>query len=133
MANPSFDKIKPPLPKEEIDAVLKPDDDQESFNSAQDFAALEAEDKHKHELEKLAGLEQDRLQRKEYAGKIFWLVCAWLFVLSLMILLAGCAIIRLSDAVMITLISGASINIIGLMVIVANYLFPRPQCRNCST
>ena len=75
--------------------------------------------------EKLEGLRQDRQQRKEYAGKIFYLVCAWLGVLALAMLLTGFRCMALSDAVLIALTGGATISIIGLMVIVANYLFPK--------
>ena len=89
-------------------------------------ANYEAEDKHnKHEVERLAGLAQDREQRKEYAGKIFNLVCGWLIALIAVICLAGAQCLNLSDSVLIALITGASVNIIGLMVIVTNYLFPK--------
>lgn len=82
-------------------------------------------DKHNHAQERLKDSQQNRAQRKEYANKIFWLVCAWLSVLTFIVCMTGMVYFNLSDTVLVALISGASINIIGLMVIVANYLFPK--------
>ena len=84
-----------------------------------------AEDQHNYEVERLRSLEQDREQRKKYAGRIFWLVCAWLLALVAILSCVGTSLYALSDAVLVGLITGASVNIIALMVIVANYLFPK--------
>ena len=75
--------------------------------------------------EQLKDSQQNREQRKEYAGKIFYLVAGWLVSLIAIIVMAGFKWLALSDAVIISLITGATVNIIGLMVIVANYLFPK--------
>jgi len=73
------------------------------------------------------GLKQDIGERKSYANKIFWLVCGWLGIVLLLVALSGAngIGIAISDAVLISLVSGVSVNIIALFAIVANYLFPR--------
>lgn len=102
-------------------------DDEDTVNISKEHIANE--DKRDKEeqilIERLKDSQQNREQRKQYANKIFWLVCAWLVVLVIIVGQAGCGRLILSDSVLIALISGASINIIGLMVIVANYLFPK--------
>lgn len=78
--------------------------------------------------ESIKGKAQDRKQRKSFASKIYWLTIAWLCVIGFMLIFQGflgpLGCFHLSDRVLITLISGASINIIGLMAIVIRYLFP---------
>ena len=84
--------------------------------------------------ETLKDRQQDRAQRKEFAGKIYWLVAFWLGGVGVILLLSGwqhsawfpyCRPFQLSDGVLMTLIGGTSASVIGLMVIVANYLFPK--------
>jgi uncharacterized membrane protein YdbT with pleckstrin-like domain len=100
-------------------------DDLDSVEQTRAHLHREAQTRQEQEAEKLAGLKQDREQRKEFAGKIFWLVCSWLAGLIVLLLLSGLQCVSLSDQVLMALIGGASVNIIGLMVIVANYLFPK--------
>lgn len=111
---------------------LAPDISQEEQGRPSDETAFR--DLHKKSLEEdLKGKEQDRTQRKEFAAKIFWLVVGWLTCLVVILLFQGWGIplafvgggrFSLPDNVLIALITGASINIIGLMAIVIRYLFP---------
>lgn len=83
---------------------------------------------HRETKENLKGRTQDRKQRKSFAGKIYRLTLAWLAVIVVILFCQGIGDVhgwfRLSDSVLIALVSGASVNIIGLMAIVIRYLFP---------
>ncbi len=75
----------------------------------------------------LADLLQARGERKKYADRLFWLVACWLAVIGAMVLFSGFAVFsfQLSDLVLSTLIGATTASVLGLFVIVANYLFPR--------
>lgn len=100
------------------------------------------------EEEKVKVLQQDRVERQKYARYLFQLICIWLLGIYSIILLHGfngsilsvrtddIPVIRrvrvvprfeLSDAVLLALIGGTTINVLGLFVIVANYLFTPPK------
>lgn len=110
-------------PPQESDCGCETDDD--TAKIAKKHTRNEIERERKEAEEGIADSQQNRAQRKEYAGKIFWLVCAWLAVLTVLVGATGATWLALSDTVLVALISGASVNIIGLMVIVASYLFPK--------
>jgi len=70
--------------------------------------------------------EQDIKQRKEYANKIFYLIVVWLVVLLIVLLLQGfgkTVSFSLSDSVLLAFIGGTTINVLGIFVIVAKYIF----------
>lgn len=99
-------------------------------NDTENIYALQlADDKHKRNVEKLQGLQQDREQRKEFAKKIYWLICLWLLGVAALLLLRGWNIwgFYLSETVLIALITTTSANVIGLLAIVILYLFPRKR------
>lgn len=88
---------------------------------------------------------QDTSERKRYASRVFVLICCWVgAILSILffqgflsqssgdiLLKWGSAYFRipwrfsLSDPVLLALIGSTTVNIIGLFVIVMNYLFPK--------
>jgi hypothetical protein len=93
-------------------------------------------------------LQQDRLERQKYAKYLFNLICFWLLGIFTIIIFSGlnASTIRLnyqdlpvvrrvegvpkfelSDGVLLALIGGTTINVLGLFVIVANYLFNSPK------
>jgi hypothetical protein len=100
-----------------------------------------------HRKEDLAGKKQDREERKKYADKIFCLIAIWLISVLLILLLAGFGKdithsfswnngektevftlhtgFTLDNDVLIALLGGTTASVIGIFVIVANYLFPR--------
>ena len=79
--------------------------------------------KRKQELEEG---EYDLEARKTYAERIFWLVVFWIIVVLYIVVCSGYWYgPKLSDGVLIALITGLSVNVIGLLVIVINYLFPK--------
>lgn len=85
----------------------------------QDFLAEEAK------KAQLASYKQDVEHRAEYAPKIFWLIVGWIIGIFLLLALQGfhAKDFNLSDSVLIALISGTTLNVLGMFVIVANYIF----------
>lgn len=99
--------------------------------------------------EKVAGLIQDRGERKTYAGRIFYLICGWLILVGLVILLSGFSesapvlkigingivlvdfqwgsSFKLSDPVLLAIVGSTTATVLGLFAIVANYLFPKAK------
>lgn len=78
--------------------------------------------------QELEGLIQEHNLREEFAKKIKNLTYEWIFfiaaVIAINLVFQGG---RLSDPVLIALIGGTSVNIIGLMWVVANNLFPSKE------
>lgn len=83
----------------------------------------------------IAGLRQElgeraqtAQQRIQYAAKIFKLVGAWLASVFALLLLAGFGSQRwfhLSDTVLVTFLATTTVNVLGIFIIVANWLFPK--------
>lgn len=129
MPDPKLNSIKPPasppLSRSSGGNCLAAEDQDTYEITRRHISNEDKHDKLDQEQEILRDSKQNREQRKEYANKIFWLVCAWLAVLTILVGMTGCGSLCLSDTVLVTLIGSASVNIIGLMVIVASYLFPK--------
>lgn len=64
--------------------------------------------------------------RIAYIGRVFWLVVAWLACVVLCIVLTGYQDTGfiLSDRVLIAFITSTTVNVVGLFVIVAKWLYP---------
>ncbi|MDE0166752.1 MAG: hypothetical protein OXL36_16775 [Bryobacterales bacterium] len=86
--------------------------------------------------ERLKQLQQDRLERKKYAEKIFLLIVIWLgVIISLLFLQGFCNLLRtspdcqpcffLSDAVLIATVTTTTASVVALFVLVAKYLYPK--------
>ena len=83
--------------------------------------------------EEIEGMKQDREQRRQFASKIFCRVMIYLFT-TIAILVAcaavcACGLPTLSDSVLIALLTTASANVIGLLMVVVRYLFHHPKVR----
>ena len=63
--------------------------------------------------------------RKGYSGAIAWGTVAWLLGVMAVVLFAGFSVggFKLSDTVIVTLITSTTVNVLGLFVIVAKWLF----------
>ena len=80
----------------------------------------------------LAGLRQDTAERKRYASRFYYLSCAWIVIITLILLLQGfgsfwfgkCPF-KLSEAVVLAVIGSTTANVLGILFVVANYLFPK--------
>ena len=63
--------------------------------------------------------------RKEYIPKLFWLTVGWLaFVVVIVWHVAEDRDFYLSDNILIALITSTTVNVIGIFVIAARWLFP---------
>ena len=81
--------------------------------------------------------ETERLRREEtlrttVAAAILFVVGAWLACVFALLAWLGHGEARLSDAVLIALLTTTTINVIGLLYTVVRYLFPRPLPRRRS-
>ncbi len=78
------------------------------------------------EQEYVDNAKQDRKLRDLYSHRLFWLVASWLGVVAIVLLLNGFHVVpfHLSDNVLTALLGTATASVIGLLVIVAKYLFP---------
>jgi len=74
-------------------------------------------------------LTQDRVERKTYANRIFYLVTAWLAVILVILLLQGFKSygFNLDNSVLITLIGTTTGSIVAIFILVTKYLFPYRQ------
>ena len=68
---------------------------------------------------------QDIELRRKYAEQIFTFVSLYMFAVFFILILSGSpSSFRISDAVLMTLLGTTTANVIGILVIVAKYLFP---------
>lgn len=77
---------------------------------------------------RLEGAAQDIRERRRYAGRVFWLVVFWLAGIFVLLLLEGffakSGYFHLGSSVLIAAIGGTTVNVIGIFIVVARYLFP---------
>jgi hypothetical protein len=80
----------------------------------------------------LRSLEQDISERKKYARHFFVLACCWLAAITVVILLQGFGSFwfgqmpfKLTDPVLLAVIGSTTVNVLGILYVVANYLFPK--------
>lgn len=68
---------------------------------------------------------QDTAERKSYARKAFWFVSAYMGLVFTLLFLLGfdCICFHFSDAVIITLITTTTTTVIGIFILVMQYLF----------
>jgi hypothetical protein len=91
--------------------------------------------KEKEDLEKVRygahteGQKQDIQERKKYAQLFFYLSCAWLVAIVVILILQGFGSFwktpfKLSDSIVLAMIGSTTANVLGILYIVAKYLFP---------
>lgn len=80
----------------------------------------------------LHGLRQDIDERKKYAKYFFILACLWLAGITVLLLLQGFGSFwfglmpfKLSDTVLLAVIGSTTVNVLGILYVVATYLFPK--------
>lgn len=116
----------PPIPDPESNAA--------SEQEAEDLA-LKAQNDLLLEQVRTAQLQNQSLSddikgRKGYATKLFCLIVAWLIGIFIVLLLSGFGGVcghtfKLSDAVLLALIGSTTATVLGLFIVVVNYLFPQ--------
>lgn len=91
-----------------------------------------------HELEKQAlelqllkaqiqKFEDDNTGRREFSRNIFTVVVIWMFLVLMIVIQCAGGKWHLANSVLIALITTTTANVIGLFIIVANYLFNRQK------
>lgn len=80
-------------------------------------------------IEKLTGLRNDNAARRRFAVRIFGVIVGWLVLIALVtvhqILYSWIYREPFSENFSLALIGGTTVTVLGLMVIVLNYLFPK--------
>ena len=108
-----------------VDASSIPDDETESSETdeRQDIEIEKLRVQVAQQKEELEGRRQDRLQRGDFSYHIFALL--WFYLISVLgiVISVASGIAKLSDPVLITLLSTTTANVIGIFYFVAKYLF----------
>src|ERR1700733_10122475 len=80
----------------------------------------------------IKGIEQDIGERKKYATYFFALACCWIGIITVLLLLQGFKSFwfgrmpfMLSENIMLAAIGSTTVNVLGILYVVANYLFPK--------
>jgi hypothetical protein len=73
----------------------------------------------------LNSLKNDITARQIYAGLTYLLVILWLGLIIWIIIATGSGWYRLSDTVLVALITTTTLNVLGLFLVVTQYLFPK--------
>lgn len=96
--------------------------DQVTGESSQEQAA-----RHQYKDILFKGIEQDIKERKNYASKVYYLVCGWLGFIALILLLQGFKPggFGLDSEVLKWAIVTMGLNVLGLLFAVIRYLFDR--------
>lgn len=116
----SFPEITEPVIPDASAADGTVDAETENYEEsakAEDIKRLRAENKQR---------KQDRKERRKYAGRIFCLISIWLGMMGAIILLQGFSVLgfKLETTVLVTTVSTTTASVLGIFLIVANYLFP---------
>ena len=78
---------------------------------------------------RIKGVVQDISERKIYAKRVFVLVAVWLVGIFIILLAQGFlspwGLFNLSENVLLAVIGGTTVNVVGIFLIVARYLFPK--------
>lgn len=98
-------------------------DDELEVSASSDNLAIERALK----IEEYKGKKQDREQRKDFAGKIFNFLMWYMIIAGAILFLSGAKIygFQLNDIILVTLLGTTTVNVIGLFIVVAKYLFPQ--------
>jgi len=111
----------------DVDAIVEPEKPSAAADSktAAEEKALYAQEWQTY----IESLTQDKEERKKYAKRIFVLLSLWLGGVFVLLVLQGIGSPRnwfqLDDSVLLAAIGGTTINVIGIFLVVARYLFPQ--------
>jgi len=112
-----------------------PDTENPCDEKVQDERSTFDQDKQKWELARLraelTSLEQDTKLRKAFAWAGYWMNIGWLVAILSLLFLSGfhCWRFSLPDSVLLALIGTTTTNVIGVLLIVMRYLFPKTSTK----
>lgn len=95
----------------------------ELLNSETSVALEERRTDIQLKLEEIDDRKQDRDQRKTFSYMIFVFMCVYVVAVFVILFMCGFGKMALSDSVLITLLTTALANVIGVFTFVAKYLF----------
>jgi hypothetical protein len=111
-----------------IDSIVgAPESQSEVSNLSLELESKQAQiDRYKLESEEMR---DNILRRGNWGNRIFWLLLIWLFSVIGVVVLQGFGAwhFHLDNSVLLTFIGTTTADVLGLGVIVANYLFKKPQ------
>lgn len=119
------DSPTPQLPSLTIGNIVSPDGGSTVADEA--TAAGLANLDHQRKQVEIHGAQQDITERKKYASKVYWLIVGWLIMLFVVLFFQGFKPhgFALSDPVLLALIGGTTVNVLGIFIVVVNYLFAK--------
>ena len=75
------------------------------------------------QAEEIKDRRQDRVERKTYAKRYYKLAAIWVNGMMVLLILQGLGWINLDSKVLMMALGTTTANIIGILIVVANYLF----------
>lgn len=126
----------PSSQKQHIEIRFKEQPSDRIVGSKQDRQQKSAEEQKTEDDKKAIENEKsvrEIIEREKYARRIFRLIVVWLAFVGIIIVADGIHnpvfgfLFDLSDAVLITLITTTTASVLGLFIVVVNYLFHRPS------
>ena len=127
---PDIDDIEILAPPAEDAQAVKADADERDFlERSRNEELLGKSLNNKFQKAKLRQENQNREERKSYANKLYCLTAAWIAFIGFLTVWNGYrnSLFYMSDKVLIALIGSTTTSVIGIFLIVANYLFPKPK------
>jgi len=79
------------------------------------------------EQENIRRLQDDNRARKKFSKSIFSITAIWMFLILVIVVLSGVGILKLSDTVLVALITTTTANVFGFLYVVVNYLFNKDK------
>lgn len=76
---------------------------------------------------RLANFNQNKNERKKYANLIWQLTCFWCLFIGLVIIFCGMGRLKLSDAILGSLIGATTVNMCSFFYLVTQYLFNKDK------
>lgn len=66
--------------------------------------------------------------RRKYSGRVYWLTCLWLAFTAALLIASGFkdGPFKLSDAVLVAALGSALAAVIGMFLVILNWLYPKP-------
>ena len=107
----NLENIQPPKGAKDVPKSPDPHTSQEEYANTREWQEAFLED-----------FRQDIKERKKYANRIYCLVVFWLIGIALLLVWFGDTV---NGGVLIALLSGTTVNVLGIFVVVAKYLFPQ--------
>lgn len=98
-----------------------------SLSEEREVSMEDEEIERENRREDLEGKRQDRHQRKTFAVILYIFMCVYMAAALAVVFFCGFGLMRLSDTVLVTLLTTTLADVIGVFSFVAKYLFPQKE------